>query len=107
MERLRQELRFPVDDYLVEQRNGSRLGGSLPERATLSDFYDWAKRELRDDVLDALLSCMFAHTVLPSPSLELELVKTRWCEWQDSELAHWSEHRQQRHTDSLTHSHAR
>jgi hypothetical protein len=52
---------------------------------TMTTFYEWTEQALDDVALDAIMNKLFATGILPSPTLELELVTSRWKIWQENE----------------------
>lgn len=52
---------------------------------TMEEFLDFCQGAIGDDALDAIMNRFFAHSILPSPSMEAELVKSRWEDWQEAE----------------------
>jgi Ubiquitin carboxyl-terminal hydrolase/DUSP domain len=66
--------------YLMAQQpvNGSMVYWSMEE------FSNWAEEALDDLALDTVMHSLFATGVLPSYSMEKELVENRWVEWQST-----------------------
>jgi len=50
---------------------------------TLQDFAVWAQDNLEDKMLDVIFHKLLLQGVLPSPFMELDLVRTLWVEWQN------------------------
>ena len=71
-----------------ERLGKSALDGDL---LTMSEFYSWASRSLDDTALDLVMVRLFSSGIMPSSSMELELVNSRWKEWQETESLYWSE----------------
>lgn len=96
MDRLQQdekeETAFVLEDYigdLAETRDRFMNISRPPDTCTMPDFYKWANNALDNSALDAIMHRLFAHGTLPSPSVEAELVKMRWRDWQESEYILW------------------
>ena len=52
---------------------------------TMSEFVEFCERALDDTALDAIMHRFFAQSIMPSPSMELEMVRSRWRDWHDTE----------------------
>ena len=61
------------------------------DNVTMHEFYSWANSALDDDALDVVMTRLFSSGIIPGRSLELELVHSRWKEWQETESLYWSE----------------
>ena len=93
MDRILLQSTFALKDYLPDEkasRDRFLSAAPLPEKANMTDFYAWTNWALDDSALDAIMHRLFAHTILPNPSVELELVRARWREWQETECVMWS-----------------
>eukprot|EP00934_Nitzschia_sp_Nitz4_P005165 Nitzschia sp. Nitz4//scaffold94_size78252//53792//59970//NITZ4_005474-RA/size78252-augustus-gene-0.67-mRNA-1//1//CDS//3329560398//5155//frame0 len=103
MEKL-QTQSYHLGDYTREDHaTNEALAGVLKAlaatgRVPISDFKSFCDVSIYDDVLDAIMNRLFAHTVFSSPSMELSLVRSRWLEWQECEGALFA--RSLHHTDS-------
>lgn len=91
MDRLSSEPTFNLDDYVDDDLTlQATLAAAAEElekkdKVSMSDFMEFCQRALDDDALDAIMYRFFGHSILPSPSMELELVLSRWREWQETE----------------------
>jgi hypothetical protein len=75
-------------------------GGTL----SMAEFYEWSNSALDDVALDVIMTRLFASGILPSASLELELVTSRWKEWQENESLFWAEQEPKGMMEVLTQS---
>ena len=95
MDRLDDEkVTFVLDDYIKGDTASLKRLRSTPlteGNVTMSEFLLWSESALGDSALEAIMYRLFAHGVLPSPSMELELVATHWKEWQESDCLSWYE----------------
>ena len=96
---------FVLSDYVYDDAGAAsstsdsssveRFLGAGPlsgQSSTIVDFYSWADRALDDLAIDAIMHRLFAHTILTSPTIERELVRSRWREWQETERVFWTNH---------------
>lgn len=84
---------FVLSDFMsdeVKSRERFLAAGPLPEQSNMADFFMWANKALDESCLDAVMHRLFSHKIFPSPSIELELVKARWRDWQETECVLWS-----------------
>ncbi|KAL7572519.1 hypothetical protein ACA910_000343 [Epithemia clementina (nom. ined.)] len=66
----------------INLNDASATGAPLPQLWTLEEFKLWADRELDDVALDACFYRLFGSGILPSFSMERDLVQAKWKEWQ-------------------------
>ena len=52
---------------------------------TMSEFVEFCERALDDAALDAIMHRFFSQSIMPSPSMEFEMVRSRWRDWHDTE----------------------
>jgi len=71
--------------YALQQASRSLKGKDV---VTMTDFVQFCETTLEDVALDAIMHRFFAHSVMPSPTVELEIVRSRWREWQETDYAH-------------------
>jgi ubiquitin C-terminal hydrolase len=112
MERLRHQLNasgstpdssFVLDDYCDEAARHRFFHkasawlklhpvASSISQMTIFDFATFAESALDDGCLSAVMHRLFGHGWILNPSLEHEMVKSRWREWQEhsDSLALWS-----------------
>lgn len=89
--------KFDLDDYVSDNRKlQTTLHIAVEELesekvVTMAGFMEFCERTLDDDALSALMNRFFAHSIMPSPSMELELVANRWRDWQEKELPFFKE----------------
>ena len=82
---------FNLDDYVEDDLTlRDTLLNALTElegkeSISMNEFMDFCQRALDDDALNALMHRFFGYSVFPNPTLELELVTSRWKEWQETE----------------------
>ncbi|KAG7354397.1 ubiquitin carboxyl-terminal hydrolase [Nitzschia inconspicua] len=59
---------------------------------TIFDFDAFCREALDDGCITAIMYRLFAQGLIPSPTMELDLVKSMWREWQESSdaLLEWS-----------------
>jgi hypothetical protein len=93
MDRLHAEKALYLADYAVSDTDGKKKvfeaqlsGGNVD----MKQFVNWAHNSLDDNVLDMIMHLLFGRGVLPSPGLEMEMVLSRWREWQASDCVAWS-----------------
>lgn len=85
------EPQFTLEDYVEDdlalQETLTTAAAELKDKESISmtEFMEFCQRALSDDALDAIMYRFFGHSVFPSPSMELELVTSRWKEWQETE----------------------
>jgi hypothetical protein len=94
MDRLHDEkASFVIEDFVLDEAAFRQKfhAASLPGGAVhMGEFRAWCELALDDNVLDTIMYRLFGHGVLPTPSLEADLVKSRWREWQESDCVAWS-----------------
>ena len=76
----------PDDPYLraCRTRLQKAATGSSGRQMNMADFYEWANGALNDVALDAIMIRLFSSGVIPTASLELELVSESWRDWQET-----------------------
>jgi hypothetical protein len=85
------EPQFNLDDYVEDDIALQEIFAAATselekkEKVSMSDFMEFCQRALHDDALDAIMYRFFGHSILPSPSMEKEIVASRWREWQETE----------------------
>lgn len=67
----------------AQPMNGKTLFWSMEE------FAQWADQALDDLAIDVIMHRLFATGILPTHSMEKELVQQRWMEWQSSAKDHF------------------
>lgn len=68
-------------EFVTNQRQTAGAA-DFQDSWTLQDFRQWADAALDDLALDVVMHRLFLEGILPSPSLERELVLDKWLEWQ-------------------------
>jgi hypothetical protein len=92
MERLAEDC-FELNDYVYDDVGVHHaLQAGIEELksktvVTMADFKEFCERALGDAALDAIMHRFFSYSVMPGPSMELELVRNRWQDWHETECA--------------------
>lgn len=82
---------FALDDYVDDDMSmrDVLIAAGAPIRneskLTMKGFFDFCQSAIDDEALDAIMHRLFAHTLLPSPTMELEMVSQRWRKWQETD----------------------
>jgi ubiquitin C-terminal hydrolase len=90
-----------LDDYCTESSRRRfaefaaewlKLHPSTIADMTIFDFDSFCRNALDDDCVAAIMHRLFAQGWIPNPSMELDLVKATWREWQETSdaLVKWS-----------------
>lgn len=94
MDRLHDEKStFFVGDFVSDEAASREKfdAASLPNGDVhMREFAAWCELALDSSALDAIMYRLFGHGLLPTPSLEAELVKSRWRAWQETDCIAWS-----------------
>eukprot|EP00537_Pseudo-nitzschia_pungens_P004203 CAMPEP_0172355724 /NCGR_PEP_ID=MMETSP1060-20121228/128_1 /TAXON_ID=37318 /ORGANISM="Pseudo-nitzschia pungens, Strain cf. cingulata" /LENGTH=2200 /DNA_ID=CAMNT_0013075555 /DNA_START=614 /DNA_END=7216 /DNA_ORIENTATION=+ len=83
-------------DHPVQATDSTRM-------MTILDFDLFCQKALDDGCVSAIMHRLFAQGWIPNPSMELDMVKSRWREWQETSpaLSAWSAYLDQSTDDAM------